>query len=162
MLCLRFQAIYRISVFTFGQFFSLFFCFFNCLKGPFNFAFKATGAPLWPPLVPHRVRYLILYSNHVTQLFATLQTLEKQFFRSLPPNGQKTSFSAIFLPFFAFLLDKTVHMAPKNSNMCVTVPGHYIRTFGGERLGPNLFLIKKTPKNDVFQLFFAFFCQISS
>ena len=48
-------------------------------------------------------------------------------------------------------------MAPKNSNMFVIVPRNYIRTFGGERLGPNLFSTKKTPKNGVFESFFAFF-----
>ena len=46
--------------------------------------------------------------------------------------------------------------------MFVTVLHHHIRTFGGERLGPNLFFNEKNTKNSVFEPFLHFYCQISS
>ena len=41
-------------------------------------------------------------------------------------------------------------------SMFVSVLHHHIRTFGGERLGPNLFFNEKNTKNSVFEPFFSY------
>ena len=95
----------------------------------------------------------------VCNLTNNLKTIFSNF---TPKMVKKPHFLPFFCHFLPFYWTKLYIWHPKTQIYLLQVPGHYKKTFGGERLGPNLFSTKKTPKNGVFERFFAFFCQISS
>ena len=82
-------------------------------------------------------------------------SITKENWKKRTLNDQKNSFSAIFLPFFAFLLDKTVHMAPKKLvDVCYSTWSLY-RNVWWREAGAKLLLNQEKQQKTVF---FSFFC----
>ena len=139
--------IQNISFYFQAFLFIIFHYFFNPLK----FAFLGPrGTPMATPSPPQGQGCNFMFESHY-RIACNLTNTLKTFFSNFTPKLVKKPH---FLPFFCYFLPfdwtKLYIWHQKNLQMFVTVPGHCIRTFGGERLRPNIFSTKKNNKKRCF------------